>query len=70
MRNTEAVEGLVVFTGHDTKVMRNSEPPKYKHSKLDKITNNTIKIVLTVQILMSLLGGIIGYVMLTREWKK
>jgi len=70
MRNTAYIEGVVIFSGHDTKVMKNSEPPKYKHSKLDKITNNTIKIVLSVQILMSIIGGITGYVMLTGEWKK
>mmetsp|Transcript_18923 Transcript_18923/g.32305 ORF Transcript_18923/g.32305 Transcript_18923/m.32305 type:complete len:259 (+) Transcript_18923:711-1487(+) len=62
LRNTEYVYGAVVFTGHDTKVMRNSASSKYKFSDLEKQTNNAIAIVLVVQVIFSLIAGILGYV--------
>ena len=65
VKNTEYVIGVVIFTGHETKVMKNSEDPKYKHSKLDKITNNTIKLVLATQIAMAVIGGIAGFAMMS-----
>jgi len=45
VRNTEKCYGLIIFTGHETKVMKNSEAAKYKMSKLEKVTNTTIALV-------------------------
>ena len=42
VKNTELVYGLVVFTGHETKVMKNSEDAKYKMSRLENLSNKTI----------------------------
>ena len=39
LRNTEFVYGVVVNTGHETKVMMNSAEAKYKKSKLDLFTD-------------------------------
>ena len=39
LRNTHFVFGVAVFTGHDSKVMRNNEKAKYKFSTLEKMTN-------------------------------
>ena len=39
LKNTEKVLGLVVYAGHDTKIMRNSPGAKLKRSKLEKGTN-------------------------------
>ena len=65
VKNTEYVIGVAIFTGHETKVMKNSEDPKYKNSKLDKITNDTIKLVLLTQIVMAMIGGIAGFAMIS-----
>jgi len=46
LRNTDYVYGVAVFTGHDTKVMRNSAKAKYKFSTLEKLTNQSILIIL------------------------
>ena len=69
MKNTEYVIGVVVFTGHETKVMKNSEEAKFKFSKLDVVTNNTIKLVLTTQIALAVIGGIAGYVAMSSIYK-
>jgi magnesium-transporting ATPase (P-type) len=39
LRNTDYIYGIVVFTGHETKVMMNSADAKYKKSRLDLFTD-------------------------------
>jgi len=48
LKNTEYIYGVVIFTGHDTKVMRNSANPKYKFSKLEHMTNRAILAILCI----------------------
>lgn len=39
LRNTEHVIGMIVFTGHETKIMKNSASAKYKFSTLEIMSN-------------------------------
>jgi len=39
LRNTDYIYGMVVFTGHETKVMMNSADAKYKKSRLEVFTD-------------------------------
>uniref|UniRef100_A0A671KV59 Phospholipid-transporting ATPase n=1 Tax=Sinocyclocheilus anshuiensis TaxID=1608454 RepID=A0A671KV59_9TELE len=39
LRNTQWVHGIVVYTGHDTKLMQNSTSPPLKLSNVERITN-------------------------------
>ncbi|XP_061107589.1 probable phospholipid-transporting ATPase IA isoform X2 [Conger conger] len=39
LRNTQWVHGIVVYTGHDTKLMQNSTSPPLKLSNVEQITN-------------------------------
>lgn len=39
LRNTEYIYGVVVFTGHDTKIMLNSTSARNKFSRNEKTTN-------------------------------
>jgi phospholipid-transporting ATPase len=48
IRNTNYIYGVVVFTGHDTKIMKNSAAAKYKFSSLEILTNKAILVVLSV----------------------
>lgn len=45
VRNTEYIYGVAIFTGHDTKVMKNSASAKYKFSKLELLVNKAMIIV-------------------------
>lgn len=60
LRNTEKVYGITIFTGHETKIMKNSLNAKYKFSKLEKATNVTILVILCFQIFLAASGGIVG----------
>jgi magnesium-transporting ATPase (P-type) len=46
LKNTEFIYGIVVFTGHDTKVMKNQEKAWYKFSHLEKQMNTFIMLIL------------------------
>ena len=60
LRNTDYVYGVCVFTGHDTKLMKNSANAKYKFSTLEVMTNNAILLILGTQIIMSCIGSLVG----------
>lgn len=45
VKNTEFIYGITIFTGHDTKVMKNSTSAKYKFSKLELLVNTSMVIV-------------------------
>eukprot|EP00347_Sterkiella_histriomuscorum_P005590 403356030 len=58
LRNTEYVYGVVIFTGHETKIMKNSAKSKAKFSKLERSTNNYILVIVLMQFIMSFIGAI------------
>lgn len=60
LKNTEYIYGVVIYTGHETRVMQNSAHAKYKFSKLEVMTNKAIVVILCIQFLLSLIGGILG----------
>jgi magnesium-transporting ATPase (P-type) len=39
LRNTNYIIGLVIFTGHESKIMKNSTGSRTKFSKLERMTN-------------------------------
>lgn len=42
LRNTQYIYGIAVYTGHQTKIMKNSTGARSKKSKLDLKTNTAI----------------------------
>ncbi|CAK84558.1 unnamed protein product (macronuclear) [Paramecium tetraurelia] len=55
LRNTEWVIGLVVYTGQDTKIMRNADASRIKTSEIERIMNILILGILVVQISLSII---------------
>ncbi|CAG9332606.1 unnamed protein product [Blepharisma stoltei] len=47
LKNTPWIIGLVVFTGNDTKLMKNSKHPPHKVSNLEKKINSYLTIIFT-----------------------
>ncbi|XP_054806514.1 putative phospholipid-transporting ATPase 9 isoform X2 [Prosopis cineraria] len=58
LRNTDFIYGVVIFTGHDTKVMQNSTEPPSKRSKLEKRMDKIIYFLFSVLFIISLIGSI------------
>lgn len=48
VKNSEWAEGIVVFAGHDTKIMQNSAKSVYKTSALEHKTNLAIIVILSL----------------------
>ncbi|KAK2993091.1 hypothetical protein RJ640_024328 [Escallonia rubra] len=57
LRNTDYIYGVVVFTGHDTKVMQNATDPPSKRSKIERRMDKIIYILFSTLILISLTGS-------------
>lgn len=61
LKNTEWVYGVVVFTGHDSKLMKNSKQGailKLKRSQLDEFANRQIILMFGLLIIVCLISGI------------
>lgn len=58
LRNTQWVYGVVVYTGHDTKLMQNSTRPPLKLSNVERITNFQILVLFGCLLAISLVCSI------------
>ncbi|CAN6177804.1 unnamed protein product [Urochloa humidicola] len=58
LRNTSFIYGVVIFTGHDSKVMQNSTESPSKRSRIERKMDLIIYILFTVLILISLISSI------------
>lgn len=57
LKNTDYVYGVVIFTGHETKVMQNATHPRSKRSKIEKRMDKIIYILFSSLILISFVGS-------------
>jgi len=57
LKNTDYIYGLVIYTGHETKVMKNSAESKYKKSRLDLFTDYSVKMLFVIQIIFTFCVG-------------
>nr|XP_054303332.1 phospholipid-transporting ATPase IB-like [Pongo pygmaeus] len=57
LRNTQWVFGIVVYTGHDTKLMQNSTKAPLKRSNVEKVTNVQILVLFVILLVMALVSS-------------
>jgi phospholipid-transporting ATPase len=58
LRNTSWIFGIVIYTGHDSKLMRNSTSAPLKRSTVDKMTNTQILMLFFILICLCLISAI------------
>uniref|UniRef100_A0A493TFQ9 Phospholipid-transporting ATPase n=1 Tax=Anas platyrhynchos platyrhynchos TaxID=8840 RepID=A0A493TFQ9_ANAPP len=58
LRNTQWVLGIVVYTGHDTKLMQNSTKAPLKRSNVEKVTNVQILVLFCILLTMALVSSV------------
>ncbi|KAM8977633.1 phospholipid-transporting ATPase IB [Pelodytes ibericus] len=58
IRNTQWVIGIVVYTGHDTKLMQNSTKAPLKRSNVEKVTNVQILVLFCILLVMALISSV------------
>lgn len=59
LRNTDFIYGVVIFTGHDTKVIQNSTDPPSKRSRIERKMDKIIYILFGILFLMAFTGSIV-----------
>lgn len=57
LRNTEYIYGVCVYTGHDTKIMKNGSTSVIKRSKNQKQLNYFVAMSMAIQLLAALIGS-------------
>ncbi|XP_012459170.1 probable phospholipid-transporting ATPase 8 isoform X1 [Gossypium raimondii] len=58
LKNTEYIFGVVIFTGHDTKVMQNATDPPSKRTKIERRMDRIIYVLFSALILVSFIGSL------------
>ncbi|MEQ2189767.1 Phospholipid-transporting ATPase IB [Goodea atripinnis] len=58
LRNTQWVVGIVVYTGHDSKLMQNSTKVPLKRSNVERVTNMQILVLFGILLVMALVSSV------------
>lgn len=58
LKNTKWIVGIIVYTGEDTKVMKNADKSKYKVSNIERETNQYILFIFFFQLCISTASAI------------
>ncbi|XP_056417758.1 phospholipid-transporting ATPase IB isoform X2 [Hyla sarda] len=69
IRNTQWVLGIVVYTGHDTKLMQNSTKAPLKRSNVEKVTNIQILVLFCILLVMALVSSV-GALLWNRKYEE
>ncbi|XP_061378672.1 probable phospholipid-transporting ATPase IA isoform X1 [Danaus plexippus] len=67
LRNTSWLHALVVYTGHETKLMKNSTKAPLKRSSIDRQTNTHILMLFIILLVLSLLSAACNELWLRRR---
>ncbi|KAG0500444.1 hypothetical protein HPP92_000516 [Vanilla planifolia] len=70
LRNTTFVYGVVIFSGHDTKVMQNATKSPSKRSRIERKMDSIIYILFSILVLISLISSICFAVMTKHKMPK
>ncbi|GAB0091473.1 Phospholipid-transporting ATPase [Sergentomyia squamirostris] len=70
LRNTSWVFGVVVYTGHDSKLMRNSTSAPLKRSTVDRVTNTQILMLFLILIFLCLVSAVFNEFWTRNHYKK
>ena len=62
LKNTDWIIGLVVHTGHQTRIMMNSTGSKAKLSRIEKLMNIMILYIFILQLFLCLIAAAYGTV--------
>lgn len=60
LQNTKFIYGVVIYTGHESKLMMNSSTPPFKRSQVERTTNTQILILFGILLVISLLSAILS----------
>ena len=59
LRNTGWIVGIVIYTGHNCKIMKNAKEPRIKYSSVEGLMNKMLVFILIVQSVLCILCAIL-----------
>ena len=59
LKNTPWVVGIVVYVGHDCKIMKNAKDPVTKYSSLERLMNLGLVIIFIIQAILCIIAAIL-----------
>lgn len=69
LRNTPWIHGIVVFTGHETKLMRNATATPIKRTQVERLVNVQILMLVGILITLSIISSV-GHLIIQRTAKE
>ncbi|OJJ50555.1 hypothetical protein ASPZODRAFT_54615 [Penicilliopsis zonata CBS 506.65] len=70
LRNTPWIHGIVVFTGHETKLMRNATATPIKRTAVERMVNVQILMLVTILIALSVVSSVGDLIIRQTQAKK
>ena len=65
LKNTDCIFGVVVYVGHETKIMKNGAVSKIKMSKNERMLNRQIVYIFLLQLALCIFASVYGTI-----WEK
>ncbi len=69
LRNTDWIIGIVCYTGHNCKIMKNAKEPRVKYSSVESLMNVALVIILVVQSILCIICAILRGVYYNKNLK-
>ena len=70
LRNTQWIIGIVCYTGHNCKIMKNSKDPRVKYSSVERLMNKSLLFIFIFQVVLCLISAILRGVYYNKNLKK
>ena len=58
LKNTKWIIGLIIYAGHNCKIMKNSKEPRVKYSTVEILMNNRLIVIFSVQCFLCIISAI------------
>ena len=69
LKNTDWILGIVIYTGHNCKLMKNAKEPLTKMSTVEKLLNRLLVGIFILQLILSLISAILHFIYFKRDSK-
>ena len=70
LRNTQWVIGVVIYTGHNCKIMKNAKEPRMKYSSVETLMNRALIYIFILQCILCIICAILRGVYYTKNLEK
>ena len=70
LRNTEWIIGIIIYTGHNCKLMKNAKDPVIKMSSVESLLNKLLVGILCIQVILSIVSSICHLAYFKKDKKK